>query len=229
MARFFKRYRLNFLKDGKTIKYFKYAVGEIILVVLGILIALAINKWNERSKNRDMELIYLNRLTTNLAYDVNLYKQIMSRDSALIDQLDAMISGDSISIASRDIGNYEPLYAGYHFTSNRTTIDNIVSAGKIEIIRSNFLLEKIFLYYRTTDDIAKGVDKAIADYNRNVFGPLVIGLSRRDGSNPSEELFNAVVFKKDLIFTQLEIHNSQLNFAQNLIKEINDEVAFIKD
>tara|TARA_R110001592_G_scaffold354230_1_gene653739 strand:- start:45 stop:791 length:747 start_codon:yes stop_codon:yes gene_type:complete len=50
MIKFFRKIRQNLLMENKTGKYFKYAIGEIILVVIGILIALSINNWNENRK-----------------------------------------------------------------------------------------------------------------------------------------------------------------------------------
>lgn len=46
MIKFFKKIRYDFMNQNKTGKYFKYAIGEIVLVVIGILIALGINNWN---------------------------------------------------------------------------------------------------------------------------------------------------------------------------------------
>ncbi len=54
MIKFFRKIRQNLLSEGKTGKYLKYALGEIILVVAGILIALQINNWNERRKQKDI-------------------------------------------------------------------------------------------------------------------------------------------------------------------------------
>ena len=48
---------------GKTGRYFKYAIGEIILVIIGILIALQINNWNENRKFKDSEVVKLNKLS----------------------------------------------------------------------------------------------------------------------------------------------------------------------
>ncbi len=50
MIKFFHKIRQNLLNEGKTTNYFKYALGEIVLVVIGILIALQINNWNENRK-----------------------------------------------------------------------------------------------------------------------------------------------------------------------------------
>ena len=52
MIKFFRHIRKSLLEENKMGKYFKYAIGEIILVVIGILIALQINNWNEGIKDR---------------------------------------------------------------------------------------------------------------------------------------------------------------------------------
>ena len=55
MIKFFRKIRQNLIMENKTSKYFKYAIGEIILVVIGILIALQINNWNENRKTKNFE------------------------------------------------------------------------------------------------------------------------------------------------------------------------------
>lgn len=62
MIKFFRKIRQNLLSEGKTGKYLKYAIGEIILVVIGILIALSINNWNEQRKENIKEQAILKRL-----------------------------------------------------------------------------------------------------------------------------------------------------------------------
>ncbi len=54
------------MEKNKTGKYLKYAIGEIILVVIGILIALSINNWNQNQKNKTKELNILKELKTDL-------------------------------------------------------------------------------------------------------------------------------------------------------------------
>ena len=52
MIKLFRKIRQTPIMENKTGKYFKYAIGEIILVVIGILIALSINNWNEKQKEK---------------------------------------------------------------------------------------------------------------------------------------------------------------------------------
>ncbi len=56
MIKFFRKIRQRLLAENKFNKYLIYAIGEIILVVIGILIALQINNWNERNKTKAKEI-----------------------------------------------------------------------------------------------------------------------------------------------------------------------------
>ncbi len=66
MIKFFRSIRQQLLSQNKVSKYLLYAIGEIILVVIGILIALQINNWNEERKNREKEKYYLNSIKTSI-------------------------------------------------------------------------------------------------------------------------------------------------------------------
>ena len=66
MIKFFRKIRYDLMEKNKTGKYFKYAIGEIILVVIGILIALSINNWNEDRKATKKEIKILKELKNDL-------------------------------------------------------------------------------------------------------------------------------------------------------------------
>lgn len=74
MIKFFRRIRQNLLNEGKTSKYFKYALGEVVLVVIGILVALQINNWNEWRKDRIKEKIILNDLAKNIEINIQTFQ-----------------------------------------------------------------------------------------------------------------------------------------------------------
>ena len=66
MIKFFRHIRKSLLMENRTSKYFKYAIGEIILVVIGILIALQINTWNQNRIYLKIEKQLLSELLENL-------------------------------------------------------------------------------------------------------------------------------------------------------------------
>lgn len=105
--------------ENKTGKYFKYAIGEIILVVIGILIALQINNWNERNKLNELKQSYYQQLLEDLNKDkLYIKKQIIDFES------------------SRDEYN---LYLETYKKPNLTTeesIDNLLSVEFISVILS---------------------------------------------------------------------------------------------
>ena len=78
MIKFFRKIRYDLMEKNKTGKYLKYAIGEIVLVVIGILIALSINNWNEWKKERVRETNLLFDLKDNLERNIVLAKDGIS-------------------------------------------------------------------------------------------------------------------------------------------------------
>src|SRR5210317_1676767 len=90
MIKFFRKIRQNLLTENKFSKYLLYALGEIFLVVIGILIALSINNWNEGRINKIKEQEYLEGIKTDLQSDLKYidlllpnYKSRMQRYATL--------------------------------------------------------------------------------------------------------------------------------------------------
>lgn len=69
MIKFFRHIRQSIIVENKTGRYFKYAIGEIVLVVIGILIALQINNWNEKRNLKTEELKLLKEMKAALLSD----------------------------------------------------------------------------------------------------------------------------------------------------------------
>ena len=79
MINFFRKIRRKFADNNQFFKYSRYAIGEIVLVVVGILIAISINNWNEQVKENKIEHKYLERLVMDLAVDSSYYEQKIER------------------------------------------------------------------------------------------------------------------------------------------------------
>jgi len=77
MIKFFRKTRYNLMSENKTYKYFKYAVGEIILVMIGILLALQVNNWNEGRKLKIKSKVIVEKIINDLTSDtLNINKLI---------------------------------------------------------------------------------------------------------------------------------------------------------
>jgi uncharacterized protein YlxW (UPF0749 family) len=85
VIKLFRNIRKKLLAEGKTTNYLKYSIGEIVLVVIGILIALSINNWNENRKDRfkekDLEMALLSdfqETKTRLQETINKQQQVIA-------------------------------------------------------------------------------------------------------------------------------------------------------
>lgn len=84
MIKFFRRIRQKLLSENKFSKYLLYAIGEIVLVVIGILIALQINNWNEARKARIEEKTLLTSLKSEMEYNINELNRARKVNNAII-------------------------------------------------------------------------------------------------------------------------------------------------
>ena len=92
MIKFFRHIRQNQLETGKTKKYLKYAIGEIILVVIGILIALSVNNWNQERSINEQNNVILQNLNKEFSENlIQLESSIKDFDS-VIDGLDQLLT-----------------------------------------------------------------------------------------------------------------------------------------
>lgn len=94
MIKFFRQIRYNLMNSGQTTRYFKYAIGEIILVVIGILIALQINNANEKRKARLQEVTILENLqqdlyldTLDINFNIEYHKTFITNEKKLLNFL----------------------------------------------------------------------------------------------------------------------------------------------
>ncbi len=88
MIPFFRKIRKKMADDNQFLKYSRYAIGEIVLVVIGILIALYINNWNEERKDRenfDFTLVEIEKeLISNINSARNTISSLSESDSLLL-------------------------------------------------------------------------------------------------------------------------------------------------
>ncbi len=155
MIKFFRKIRQNLLMENKTGKYFKYAIGEIVLVMVGILLALQVSHWNNQSADRKSEKRYLSELVLDLQTDsivISKIKKYSDRQALSKKKLRKYFEGKQIiedSLVSyfgdqwRNAAKFNPI---------TTTLDEMKSTGNIGVIENTSIRRKIletYNYYTT--------------------------------------------------------------------------------
>ena len=175
MIKLFRKIGQNLLLEGKTAKYFTYAIGEIVLVVIGILIALSINSWNENRKNRTQETFILQRLQSDLSTDIDLIAYQIEKSQTFKDQylfcIEVLLD-ERQATRAKFMENFGSVTTILYFKPNRTTFDNIVSFGQMDLIVNKDLTNSIVKYYNEASHI--GWDEALVNYTRNYYGPYIM-------------------------------------------------------
>lgn len=157
MNKFFRRIRQKMLTQNKFSKYLLYAIGEILLVVIGILIALQINIRNEQIKQNKIEQQYLERLVTDLATDYNYYERRIGEIEFEIEQLDQYVhEAYETQENTEDVKQlFGHLYVNTDdLTTQNSTYKELTSTGKINVFRDKIIKTSIIDYYRIADELA---------------------------------------------------------------------------
>ena len=157
MIKFFRQVRQKLLSENKFSRYLLYAIGEILLVVVGILIALNINNSNELKKQRAQELNYLKNIKTDLQLNIaHLDNYIESRQTAInsANEIIAHYEGKPIAdlkVFSRHTVN---IYTWRKFFQINNTYQELINSGNLALI-SNDLIKGTLLNMETLYNVMK--------------------------------------------------------------------------
>jgi hypothetical protein len=154
MIKFFRNIRQNAIKDNKISNYLKYAIGEIVLVVIGILIALQINSWNQSRINRLTETKYLKSIKKELILNNNLNQlMITDRFTKKLEglKLAKKYSENEIMVIDTleflNNVSYGGVFSGGFYFGNRSSYDELISTGNLRLIRKDTIRNAIADYY----------------------------------------------------------------------------------
>ena len=177
MIKFFRKIRQNLLSEGKTGKYLKYAIGEIVLVMIGILLALQVNNWNNNRielneekkviEKLQLEFIENKKITTEFLVamnsQVNTEKTLMSLIGASKEELNKH-NLDSIFYVSFGPGEIR-------FADN--TIKNIIQSGKLNLLKNKKITDLLYKW-NTLSEIRKTRIAKLDDWANDKFIPYLL-------------------------------------------------------
>lgn len=217
--KFFRKIRKSNLKDGKIVNYLKYAIGEIILVVIGILLAVYINERITEKKNNDIRDLYLNELKSSIEYDIKdvqdnisgfnkwnpkLEELLLFLKNKKLTELDSV--KNKINIATKYI---------FFIQRSKSKIEELTYSN-INLIKNRELKNKILLYQ---DSDIMALKNAENRYNlvdaelRRYFSANLINQSLSLKQLEADKQFSSLIYQK------YNVNAGMNKIYQNLLKE----------
>ncbi|MCA6074480.1 DUF6090 family protein [Fulvivirga sedimenti] len=148
MIKFFKKIRQQLVSENKFSKYLIYALGEVLLVMIGIFLAFQLNTTVEHRKNNlEEKRILYNLLEYDLKSDIEQLNELIDSVETTT-QIMTALSGDKIEF----ITEMESFIKDYHFQANDGTFNEALSTGTMKLIKSDTLRGLIFKYYKEIEN-----------------------------------------------------------------------------
>ena len=150
MIKFFRKIRYSLVKQHKTGTYLKYAIGEVLLVMVGILLALQVNNWNEKHKSQRKEISNLKSLRSELITTLEELKSDSAQHTEFYEATEEVHRFIQTKPALK-----ESMYKTFYYASRYvyffpiTSTYETLKSGNLEVIKSDSLRDMITDVYET--------------------------------------------------------------------------------
>ena len=236
MIKFFRKIRQNLLMENKTSKYFKYAIGEIILVVIGILIALQINNWNEQRKENQFEKKILKEILSDTEEDITQMNTALKSINESELSYKIIIDAFHKDLKYKDSLDFHfaKVFRLWSLSPNSTAFETAKTEGlyfiKNDSIRFNLAKANSYWF-----DYIKVLEDRWQDYNTNIVQPNSLQLFDYYNLNRMKPT-NYEKLKKDSIYRGIiktlramrtryfETLTIRLTLVSELNKKLKDEL-----
>ena len=157
MINFFRKIRQQLLTENKFSKYLLYTIGEIFLVVIGILIALQINTWNEELQNQRKEYSFYNDVLSDLEKDSKklndltiYYKNRIEHAGWLLKK----VRNPNSPFENEEFGKHvEPLYIGPLLVTYNSSYEAAKSSGAFANFKNEEILKNLNQFYADFEEL----------------------------------------------------------------------------
>ena len=214
------------MEKNKTGKYLKYAIGEIILVVIGILIALSINNWNTNRINHIKEDNYLVNLKRDLNNQLKIIDRNLKGETHIFNSLTkATINYEKYKkfrAIKEDLVLLTPMNDRYTFTTTSPTYTELLSTGNLDLITNAVLKDQMVRYYEDLELTTQVIQKN-NDYKDNVISSKTLFIIEMVGGSNLEKTYDGV----DSSFNNYETPNHLMKIIESNISKPENELALL--
>jgi len=174
MIAFFRKFRQRLLAENHLGKYLLYALGEVLLVMVGILLALQVDNWNEERKEREIEKGILQDLQTEFGENLSDANRVFNGNLGMYRALSALqedIRNRSYTQPRTDSLMYY-VFDWYDYTPKPGASNNLINAGNLNLITDKRLRELLTLWPGVVDELDDDEQLAIR-YSQEVIVPFL--------------------------------------------------------
>ena len=236
MIKFFRKIRQNLLTENRFSKYFIYAIGEIVLVVIGILIALQINNWNESKKVVAKEKKVLHEIVENLKTNEKILINNIKIETKRVAAIDSILETIHEKTQRDSIYNWTAM-AMYReqFSISSSSFDNLKSIG-VDIVKNDTVkkvITKLFdvtytLEKENTDLVSTTIMSKTSDFvysNPTFFETLSLGkITDKEASKKYQFILTAKkAWKMDVIKGNKRILTETKDVISQIQNYLNSE------
>ncbi len=192
MLRYFRHIRKKLIEQDKVRKYILYAIGEILLVVIGILIALQVNAWNQNRMDRIKSVDYHQRLVDDLDFILSTSDGYINRSEEIMQSLNhsvLLLQQGELTESGKDTLDYalRNFFQFVRIRSELNSYEEMKSTGQLGLIYNPELRDSINEYLAYLEAISKIFDQLAEKVNdTSVIDKYVLVIP---GPNPRETAF----------------------------------------
>jgi hypothetical protein len=218
MIKFFRKIRQNLLIENKTGKYFKYAIGEILLVVIGILIALQINNWyqNITFKNELKQIV--KEASNDLKQDIGFLNMRIKGAKETIYSLDNLLkNGNKMPLESL-LSNFQQVHRYSYFVPVNFAYSKLNKHPRTELLPNNLTNNLTSYHSGFSSERNKIVSETLTLYSLNLFRNYLIKYGypfEEEGLKRPEDLSNLNLIINDTEFIGI-LRNAKSNWSAEL-------------
>ena len=236
MIKFFRKIRQNLLMENKTGKYFKYAIGEIVLVVIGILIAIQLNEWRNENTNNNQKQNVLRALQLEFQSNLSQLDTVLSYNNKTQKAYPKAMELINRQLVKKETFNEAVLYLAFSWSFNpiNGALRSAISSGEIHLIKNEHLLELLFSWEDVVKDSAEEM-QTLRNYqqdSRRLFENYIRAVDTwkpyYTGAVQSKHPSDYTSFVNDVAFEDYVNHSFfhayEYGLELNVIRNINLEI-----
>lgn len=234
MIKFFRQIRYNLMGQNKTGKYLKYAIGEIVLVVIGILIALSINNWNTNKIASKKERDILKELSDGLELDKSILEIALQNDS---DDLQDLRKLDSLLNFPEHEPNSDINYLfgkvyGFRFQRVNVAFYEDLKSSGLQVIKDDQIRLAIVDLFEDNYIVLKDLlnnERSVNQVNRPYFLENFTELTFREYAKPNDFklVWRDSYFKNLVHYRIITLETNQIKWYKKTIEDIDNLQSLI--